>query len=93
MSNSRLQNRRFKFIEPVTFSDDFEVTYNPQKDLMVIKSNGVEHIARPTPTPTPKDSSNVNKCWCKNEGQDDGERTCWVHHDCSDGSCTHQETI
>ena len=32
-----------------------------------------------------------NKCQCKNPGQDDGETTCWIHHDCNDGSCTHQE--
>jgi hypothetical protein len=30
-------------------------------------------------------------CRCKNEGQDDGDITCWKHHDCRDGSCTHAE--
>ena len=33
----------------------------------------------------------VEKCRCLNVGQDDGQTTCWLHHDCSDGSCTHGE--
>lgn len=28
-------------------------------------------------------------CECRNAGQDDGDTTCWIHHDCRDGSCTH----
>lgn len=32
-----------------------------------------------------------DECVCRNPGEDDGDTTCWVHHDCSDGSCTHQE--
>lgn len=31
------------------------------------------------------------ECRCINPGQDDGQTTCWTHHDCSDGSCTHGE--
>jgi len=30
-------------------------------------------------------------CRCMNIGEDDGGTTCWVCHDCSDGSCTHRE--
>ena len=30
-------------------------------------------------------------CICENEGEDDGVITCRIHHDCSDGSCTHQD--
>lgn len=33
----------------------------------------------------------VHKCRCTNVGQDDGQTTCWLHHDCLDGSCTHHE--
>jgi len=31
------------------------------------------------------------KCECINPPADDGHTTCWKHHDCSDGSCTHQD--
>ena len=32
------------------------------------------------------------ECRCINTGvAEDGEITCWKHHDCSDGSCTHGE--
>ena len=31
------------------------------------------------------------ECRCIHPGQDDGQTTCWKHHDCSDGSCTHQD--
>lgn len=30
-------------------------------------------------------------CRCTIVGEDDGGTTCWIHHDCSDGSCTHAE--
>lgn len=30
-------------------------------------------------------------CTCLNVGHEDGATTCWQHHDCSDGSCTHGE--
>ncbi len=30
-------------------------------------------------------------CRCLTPGQDDGQTTCWKHHDCRDGSCTHGE--
>lgn len=33
----------------------------------------------------------AGECRCTHPGQDDGSTTCWVHHDCSDGSCTHGE--
>lgn len=33
----------------------------------------------------------LTECVCKHPGLDDGESTCWVHHDCSDGTCTHAE--
>lgn len=33
----------------------------------------------------------LNTCRCEVVGQDDGENTCWVHHDCTDGSCTHTD--
>lgn len=28
-------------------------------------------------------------CTCLNVGEDDGATTCWPHHDCSLGYCTH----
>lgn len=31
------------------------------------------------------------KCRCIHPGDDDGQMTCWTHHDCNDGSCTHQD--
>lgn len=31
------------------------------------------------------------QCVCKTYGQEDGDTTCWVHHDCSDGTCTHTD--
>ena len=31
------------------------------------------------------------ECRCIHPGHDDGQTTCWKHHDCSDGSCTHQD--
>ena len=31
------------------------------------------------------------ECTCKTRGMDDGNTTCWEHHDCTDGSCTHRE--
>ena len=31
------------------------------------------------------------ECRCLNSGQDDGAQTCWNHHDCSRGDCTHQD--
>lgn len=31
----------------------------------------------------------MNECRCITPGADDGFTTCWAHHDCSDGSCTH----
>lgn len=33
----------------------------------------------------------MDGCRCLNPGQDDGNNTCWKHHDCNDGSCTHGE--
>lgn len=35
--------------------------------------------------------SKAGECRCTNPGKDDGQTTCWEHHDCNDGSCTHQE--
>lgn len=35
--------------------------------------------------------SELKECDCKTPGLDDGDRTCWQHHDCLDGSCTHQD--
>lgn len=32
-----------------------------------------------------------DQCRCLNPPLDDGQTTCWLHHDCSDGSCTHQD--
>lgn len=31
------------------------------------------------------------ECRCDSPGQDDGNQTCWLHHDCRDGSCTHTD--
>lgn len=33
----------------------------------------------------------MNECVCRTPGEDDGDHTCWVHHDCSDGTCTHTD--
>lgn len=33
----------------------------------------------------------LNGCNCRVAGNDDGNNTCWEHHDCNDGSCTHAE--
>lgn len=33
----------------------------------------------------------VEKCRCTNPGEDDGSNTCWTHHDCTKGDCTHGE--
>lgn len=30
-------------------------------------------------------------CRCMNPGEDDGQITCWTHHDCQRGDCTHGE--
>lgn len=30
-------------------------------------------------------------CHCNKWGKDDGDFTCFLHHDCADGSCTHAE--
>jgi hypothetical protein len=32
----------------------------------------------------------VKRCVCKNKGKDDGQTTCWTHHECG-YDCTHQE--
>lgn len=28
-------------------------------------------------------------CYCNTPGMDDGQQTCFPHHDCNDGDCTH----
>lgn len=33
----------------------------------------------------------AGECRCTHPGQDDGSTTCWVHHDCMNGDCTHGE--
>lgn len=33
----------------------------------------------------------IEGCVCVTPGQEDGQSTCWKHHDCNDGSCTHRE--
>lgn len=33
----------------------------------------------------------AGECRCTHPGQDDGSTTCWPHHDCSTGDCTHAE--
>lgn len=33
------------------------------------------------------------ECVCLSVGQDDGAKTCWMHHDCRDGSCTHMDEV
>ena len=38
-----------------------------------------------------RDAATIRVCTCLNIGEDDGQTTCWLHHDCSDGSCTHQD--
>lgn len=31
------------------------------------------------------------ECCCTNAGQDDGGKTCWQHHNCANGDCTHTD--
>lgn len=31
------------------------------------------------------------RCSCRTIGKDDGDHTCFKHHDCRDGSCTHTD--
>lgn len=31
------------------------------------------------------------ECRCTTPGQDDGKQTCWRHHDCTRGDCTHMD--
>ena len=31
-------------------------------------------------------------CMCKTTDQDDGNQTCWIHHDCANSDCTHQDS-
>jgi hypothetical protein len=33
----------------------------------------------------------INRCTCSNWGEDDGQTTCWLHHNCQNGDCTHME--
>lgn len=33
----------------------------------------------------------AGECNCTIPGQDDGSTTCWEHHDCMSGDCTHGE--
>jgi len=30
-------------------------------------------------------------CCCNTPGKDDGDETCFIHHDCSLGNCTHTD--
>lgn len=30
-------------------------------------------------------------CRCDSVGSDDGRHTCWQHHDCTLGDCTHND--
>lgn len=32
-----------------------------------------------------------DSCKCLTRGEDDGQETCWKHHDCTQGYCTHIE--
>lgn len=41
--------------------------------------------------PTREFAGITDVCTCLNVGRDDGATTCWIHHDCMDGSCTHME--
>lgn len=33
----------------------------------------------------------IQTCRCIQAGMDDGFSTCWIHHDCNDGSCSHMD--
>lgn len=33
------------------------------------------------------------ECICVHPGEDDGLYTCWLHHDCTDGTCTHLDGV
>jgi hypothetical protein len=37
------------------------------------------------------DTASVFTCQCRIPGQDDGDTTCWLHHDCMLQECTHAE--
>lgn len=41
--------------------------------------------------PDHRDQERPEYCSCLNIGEDDGITTCFEHHDCSDGSCTHND--
>lgn len=39
-----------------------------------------------------EDNEVKRTCVCLSEGKDDGDFTCWLHHDCmTDDNCTHNE--
>jgi len=38
-----------------------------------------------------KAQSHENACVCDKPDQYGFLHTCWIHHDCTDGSCTHQD--
>ena len=44
------------------------------------------HKAQVRPT-----DSTGRVCCCLNVGEDDGATTCWQHHDCFKGECTHMD--
>lgn len=39
----------------------------------------------------PFDKVTNRECTCLNVGEDDGATTCWMHHDCYKGECTHMD--
>lgn len=45
----------------------------------------IQALAMPT--------SGAHECICRNPGEDDGDYTCPVHHDCFAGNCTHLDFI
>lgn len=72
--------------EPVKISGQDYADAVPQQRFMpylFIPYDDVEHFKA--------NWQDVGECRCTNPGKDDGQTTCWEHHDCSDGSCTHGE--
>ena len=55
--------------------------------IKFVKCVGLSTIRRSTV----KMTLDERLCECVYPPEDDGLATCWIHHDCTDGSCTHQD--
>lgn len=55
--------------------------------VRVIPSGGITSFVRETWY----EVADLIPCRCENVGHDDGKTTCWSHHNCQWGDCTHAE--